>query len=119
MICFDEMVANIKLDVVKLILHLQKREEVKREQTIQITKAAQEALNSINFESSSAPKENQKEAPKTNTTVVNNGPKVGRNDLCPCRKPVRSIRIAVAKTSNINAYTELKTGGDNIPRTIM
>ena len=116
---FDEMVANIKLDVVKLILHLQKREEVKREQTIQITKAAQEALNSINFESSSAPKENQKEAPKTNTTVVNNGPKVGRNDLCPCRKPVRSIRIAVAKTSNINAYTELKTGGDNIPRTIM
>ncbi len=81
---FDEMVANIKLDVVKLILHLQKREDIKREQTIQITKAAQEALNSINFESSSAPKPEQNEAPKVNTTVVNNEPKVGRNDPCPC-----------------------------------
>jgi len=73
---FDEMVANIKVDVVKLMLHLQKREEIKREQTIQITKAAQEALNSINFESSSAPKEVKEEKQKVNTTVVNNEPKV-------------------------------------------
>lgn len=72
---FDEMVANIKVDVVKLMLHLQKREEIKREQTIKITKAAQEALNSINFESSNAPKGNVEEQ-KINTTVVNNEPKV-------------------------------------------
>ncbi len=79
---FDEMVANIKLDVVKLMLHLEKREEaVRREQTVQITKAAQENLNSINVESSTKKEE---QAPKTNTTVVNNGPKVGRNDPCPC-----------------------------------
>lgn len=82
---FDEMVANIKLDVVKLILHLQKREDVKREQTIQITKAAQEALNSINFESSSAPRaENKETQPVNREPVVNNEPKVGRNDPCPC-----------------------------------
>lgn len=81
---FDEMVANIKLDVVKLILHIQKREEIKREQTVQITRAAQEALNSINFESSKAPNDNREEAPKVNQTVVKNGPDVGRNDLCPC-----------------------------------
>ena len=82
---FDEMVANIKVDVVKLMLHLQKREEIKREQTIQITRAAQEALNSINFESSNAPVRNQEtETPKVNTTVVNTTPKVGRNDPCPC-----------------------------------
>ncbi len=101
---FDEMVANIKLDVVKLILHLQKREEVKREQTIQITKAAQEALNSINFESSSAPKEQPKETKKTNTTVVNSGPKVGRNELCPCRKSVKSIRTVVVKMRKSIVY---------------
>ena len=83
---FDEMVANIKVDVVKLILHLQKREEIKRTQTIQITKAAQEKLNSINFESSTDPNKKQNAEQKVNTTVVNNGPKVGRNDPCPCRK---------------------------------
>ena len=81
---FDEMVANIKVDVVKLILHLQKREEIKRTQTIQITKAAQEKLNSINFESSTDPNKKQGAEQKVNTTVVNNGPKVGRNDPCPC-----------------------------------
>ena len=80
---FDEMVANIKVDVVKLILHAQKREEIRREQTVQITKAAQEALNSINIESSNAPTKSVAQD-KTNTTVVNNGPKVGRNDSCPC-----------------------------------
>ncbi len=81
---FDEMIANIKVDVVKLILHLQKREDIKRKQTIQITKVAQESLNSINFESSTAPQKTQSNEPKVNTTVVNNGPKVGRNDPCPC-----------------------------------
>ncbi len=81
---FDEMIANIKVDVVKLILHLQKREEIKRTQTIQITKAAQESLNSINFESSSDPHKTQNNESKVNTTVVNSGPKVGRNDPCPC-----------------------------------
>ena len=50
---FDEMVANIKIDVVKLMLHIQKREDAQRTQTIEITKVAQESLNSINFESSS------------------------------------------------------------------
>ncbi len=78
---FDEMVANIKVDVVKLVLHIEKVDEIKRQQTVQITKAAQEALNSINVESSSAPVE---EIPKINQTVVKNGPDVGRNDPCPC-----------------------------------
>ncbi len=79
---FDEMVANIKLDVVKLVLHIQKLEGLKREQTVQITKAAQENLNSINIESSSAPKQEQPQEVKQ--PVVNEGPKVGRNDPCPC-----------------------------------
>ena len=77
------MVANIKVDVVKLLLHLQRQKEVKREQTVQITKAAQEALNSINVESSNAPTKSVAQE-KANTTVVNTEPKVGRNDPCPC-----------------------------------
>lgn len=78
---FDEMVANIKLDVVKLMLHIEKRGEVERKQTIEITKAAQENLNSINFESSEAPTQMQTEKP---APVVKSGPDVGRNDPCPC-----------------------------------
>ncbi len=58
---FDEMIANIKVDVVKLIMHIQKREEAERKQTIEITKAAQETLKSINFESSQVPNVNQAE----------------------------------------------------------
>ena len=80
---FDEMVANIKLDVVKLMLHMQKREDVSRTQSVEITRAAQESLNSINFESSNEPAPNVPEK-TANTTVVNDEPKVGRNDLCPC-----------------------------------
>ena len=80
---FDEMVANIKVDVVKLLLHFENRAEVKREQTVQITRAAQETLNSINVESSNAPTKSVAQD-KANTTVVNEGPKVGRNDPCPC-----------------------------------
>ncbi len=72
---FDEMVANIKVDVVKLMLHIQKTEEVQRSQAVQITNAAQETLKSINFESSSRP--NQEIPQKTShTTVVNEGPDI-------------------------------------------
>lgn len=70
---FDEMIANIKVDVVKLILHLQKREEAERRQTVEITRAMQENLNSINTESSSQPQVPQK---TVQTTVVNTEPKV-------------------------------------------
>ena len=80
---FDEMVANIKLDVVKLMLHIEKRGEIERKQTAEITRAAQENLNSINFESSEGPTP-VPEKTVQNTPVVNNGPDVGRNDPCPC-----------------------------------
>ena len=42
-----------------------------------------QTLNSINFESSNGPMPKE-EKQKVNTTVVNDGPKVGRNDPCPC-----------------------------------
>jgi len=76
---FDQMVADIKLDVVKMMLHIQRKENAVREQTVRITGAG--------FEN--APGAETVTPNKTNATrepVVNNGPKVGRNDPCSCRK---------------------------------
>lgn len=77
---FDEMVENIKLDVVKLISHLQKREEAQRKQTVEITKAAQENLNNINFESSNVPQDEEK---IVNEPVVNEEPKIRKKRSMP------------------------------------
>ena len=77
---FDEMINDIKIDVVKILMNVEKAENLKRESTVQITKAAQETLDSINIESS-------KPLPDSGINhepVVNHEPKVGRNDLCPC-----------------------------------
>lgn len=80
---FDEMVAEIQKDVVKILLNIQKAGELKREQTAKITSVAQATLDSINVVS-----ENKPQVPETSdvkrTPVVNQGPKVGRNDPCPC-----------------------------------
>ena len=76
---FDEMIFDIKHDVVKLLMNLRKQEDVKREEAAKITGAALQNLNSLD--------KDQKQVKSTiNRTVVNQGPKVGRNDPCPCRK---------------------------------
>ena len=92
---FDEMVASIRVDVVKFLLNARKREGVQRQETTKITGAGLEDA-AITRLDGSAPQKTE-----VSRTVVNSGPKVGRNDLCPCRKPVRSIKIAVVKTSKI------------------
>ena len=76
---FDEMIANIKIDVVKFLLNARKREEgaqVSRQESVQITNAGLEdtAIKSLD---GSTPK-------KENTPIINNAPKVGRNDPCIC-----------------------------------
>lgn len=76
---FDSMIENIKMEVTKLIMHTQKKENIQRTQTIKITAASLDDT-AINNLDNSVPK---KSSP-TVQTVVNNGPKVGRNDLCPC-----------------------------------
>ena len=74
---FDEMIFDIKHDVVKLLMNLRKQEDVKREEAAKITGAALQNLNSLD--------KDQKQVKSTiNRTVVNQGPKVGRNDPCPC-----------------------------------
>ena len=73
---FDEMVANIRIDVVKFLLHARKREgELKRHEAVKVLNASLEDTAINNLDSST---------PKNMTPVVNNGPKIGRNDPCPC-----------------------------------
>ena len=76
---FDEMVEDIKNEVSKILLHIQKKEGVTRKETSQITNASLEdtAINLVDGNLS------EKEG-GMNKTVVNQGPKIGRNDLCPC-----------------------------------
>ena len=69
---FDQMVEDIKFDVVKLLLNAQKAENVKREETAKITKESLENLNDLD------------NTTKNSQPVKKNEPKVGRNDLCPC-----------------------------------
>ena len=74
---FDEMIFDIKHDVVKLLMNLRKQEEVRREEAVKITGAALQTLQGLD--------NSQKQAKSTiNKTVVNKGPQIGRNDPCTC-----------------------------------
>ena len=77
---FDEMVEDIKNEVTKIMLHIQKKEAgTTRSSSAEITDASLEdtAINLVDGNLS------EKEG-GMNKTVVNKEPKVGRNDLCPC-----------------------------------
>ncbi len=76
---FDEMIEDIKNEVSKILLHIQKKEGITRTESAQITNASLEdtAINLVDGNLS------EKEG-GMNKTVVNQGPKVGRNDSCPC-----------------------------------
>ena len=76
---FDEMVNGIKTDVVKILLNINRVQNLERKQTVKITKQGlQEATEGLRKD---MPKESKE---VTHTPVVNNDPKVGRNDPCPC-----------------------------------
>ena len=89
---FEQMTNDIKIDVVKILTHLQGPQKVERKQTVKITGEGlkQDRETSVPNKSQNAP----------NTPVKNEGPQVGRNDPCPCRKPERSIRIVVENNCN-------------------
>ena len=84
---FDEMISQIKLEVAKIMLHVVRSSQpAKREISASITSASLDnsAVNNMNVVG-----ENNKQIPNSNQTekakpVVNDGPKVGRNDPCPC-----------------------------------
>ena len=74
---FDDMIADIQTDVVKILMNIRKQKEVRREETAKITGAALQAINSV--DSGKTIKDTE-----ANKTVINEEPKIGRNDPCPC-----------------------------------
>ncbi len=69
---FEQMVEDIKTDVVKILLNIHKAGELRRTETVKITNASLENVN--NLDNDTVRKE----------TVKKEGPDIGRNDPCPC-----------------------------------
>ena len=79
---FEEMVYNIKYDVVRVMMHVQKKDEgTSRKESAKITDTKlADAQNAIELvDGNISPKEGG-----INKTVVNEHPKIGRNDPCWC-----------------------------------
>ena len=79
---FEEMIASIKIDVTKLLLHVIKKEGP-------LTHKSNVKVTGEGFDNSAI--EVGERAPVANSSsdskpqpIVNHGPKVGRNDPCPC-----------------------------------
>ncbi len=75
---FDEMIEDIKTDVVKLLMNLREQKDLRRTETAKITRAALASINSVDGGQSSI------ENPDIDRTIRREAPKVGRNDPCPC-----------------------------------
>lgn len=73
---FEEMISDIKVDVTKILMNIRQQTENKRQETVKITGAALEAIHSVDGGS--------KIGTDVDRTIRNEGPKVGRNDPCPC-----------------------------------
>ena len=76
---FDKMVNDIKHDVVKILLNINRVNNVERKQTVRITSQGLE--NAVNALKNYTPQESKE---VSHIPVTNEGPKVGRNDPCPC-----------------------------------
>jgi preprotein translocase subunit SecA len=76
---FDEMVNSIKRDVVKILLNINRAQNLERKQTVKITKQGlQETAEGLRKD---IPKESKE---VTHTPITNTEPSIGRNDPCPC-----------------------------------
>ncbi len=74
---FDAMISDIRTDVVKILLNVHRKDQVQRTEAAKITKASIEDTVEMNMGNGSG--EKAKKEP-----VILDGPKVGRNDPCPC-----------------------------------
>ena len=73
---FEEMISDIKVDVTKILMNIRQQAENKRQETVKITGAALEAIHSVDG--------GEKIGTDVDRTIRNEGPKIGRNDKCPC-----------------------------------
>ena len=77
---FDQMIADIQLNVVKILMNARKREGApSRQESVKITGEGFED-ETISLKGSAPSGE------KNHTPIVNTEPKIGRNEMCPCRK---------------------------------
>ena len=83
---FDQMILDIKDEVVKLLMHIQKNPNIKRTQTVKITgEGLENVANAFSQSSNKNVKVPEKSGQETvRKPIVNEGPKIGRNDPCPC-----------------------------------
>jgi preprotein translocase subunit SecA len=81
---YDEMIYNVKHDIVKILTHLHKNEQIERKQQATITKQALEETVKMNMMSEEEKDAIEKKKINDHIPVVNGEPKVGRNDACPC-----------------------------------
>lgn len=77
---FDEMNENIRLDVVKILSHVEKVGNVMRTSNVKVTNEGfdESAISLVDGKLSQSDKNHAQQ------TIVNEGPKIGRNDPCPC-----------------------------------
>ena len=69
---FDQMVYDIRSDVVKILLNVHKSGDIRRKETVEITNASLENINGLDNDTTN------------HEPIKNEGPKVGRNNPCPC-----------------------------------
>ncbi len=77
---FDQMIADIKLNVVKILMNARKREgAIERKESVKITSEGREEA-TLNLSENTAPASSS--GPKT--PYVKKEAEIGRNDPCPC-----------------------------------
>ncbi len=84
---FQDLLENIKTDVVRILSHVQVRqpEEVERMEEERRAQAERQQMNFEHAQSNSMGDEQEAPAPEENTgPITRQAPKVGRNDPCPC-----------------------------------
>ena len=88
---FEEMLESIKHDTIRVLSHVQVRREDPAEEEARLRRQAEEMARRMQFKhdeanalgDADAPEQPQAAAPNT-APITRDGPKVGRNDACPC-----------------------------------
>ncbi|MEJ6654474.1 MAG: SEC-C metal-binding domain-containing protein, partial [Pseudomonas sp.] len=89
---FEEMLDSIKSDTIRVLSHVQVRREDPAEEEARLRQQAEELAKRMQFKHEELPGVGDEEqaqpaepaAPVPSTPVTRDGPKIGRNDPCPC-----------------------------------
>jgi preprotein translocase subunit SecA len=80
---FSDMLDNLKVEVISILARVQVQEQ-KDVEAVEAQRRRAEAEKIFEHKSASATQEAPQEAPQSNQPVQRDGPKVGRNEPCPC-----------------------------------